>query len=75
MPHIVVYSPVLGRERKARCVAALTDAFCASTGLDAENLVIHIEEHSYANIAVAGRLLVDVDPTLAEREKLRRDEG
>lgn len=74
MPHIVVYCPVLGRERKARCAAALTEAFCTSTGLDAEHLVIHIEEHSYANIAVAGRLLVDLDPSLAERERQRREE-
>lgn len=75
MPHIIVYCPVLGRERKARCVAALTEAFCSATGLDAEHLVIHVEEHSYANIAVGGRLLADTYPELIERERQRREEG
>ncbi|QUS58692.1 tautomerase family protein [Pseudovibrio brasiliensis] len=69
MPHIVVYSPRLTREKKVACVAALTEAFCASTGLEKENLVIHIEEHSYDNIAVGGKLLTDAFPEIAEREK------
>jgi 4-oxalocrotonate tautomerase family enzyme len=69
MPHIVVYCPRLSRDRKAACVAALTDAFEKSTGLSAEHLVIHIEEHSYDNVGVGGRLLTDAFPELAERER------
>ena len=72
MPHIVVYCPTLGRERKAACVAALTRAFTESTGLDSELLVIHVEEHSYDNIAVGGRLLSDSHPELAEHERKRK---
>ncbi len=73
MPHIVVYCPRLVREKKVACVAALTEAFERSTGLGAENLVIHIEEHSYDNIAVGGQLLTDAIPELAERERLYRE--
>ena len=69
MPHIVVYSPRLSREKKVACVAALTEAFCTTTGLDKENLVIHLEEHSYDNIAVAGKLLTDAFPEIAGSEK------
>ncbi|KZL16826.1 Tautomerase enzyme [Pseudovibrio axinellae] len=69
MPHIVVYSPRLTREKKATCVAALTKAFEESTGLDANLLTIHIEEHSYDNIGVGGKLLTDAYPEIAEREK------
>lgn len=58
------------REKKAACVAALTEAFARSTGHDVENLVIHIEEHSYDNVGVGGRLLTDTYPELAERERL-----
>ncbi|KZK80174.1 hypothetical protein PsAD46_04163 [Pseudovibrio sp. Ad46] len=69
MPHIVVYSPRLPREKKVACVAALTKAFEESTGLDANLLTIHIEEHSYDNIGVGGKLLADAYPEIAEREK------
>ncbi|KZK99425.1 tautomerase family protein (plasmid) [Microbulbifer sp. MKSA007] len=69
MPHIVVYSPRLPREKKVACVAALTKAFEESTGLDANLLTIHIEEHSYDNIGVGGKLLTDAYPEIAEREK------
>ncbi|KZK95843.1 MULTISPECIES: tautomerase family protein [unclassified Pseudovibrio] len=69
MPHIVVYSPRLPREKKVACVAALTNAFEESTGLDANLLTIHIEEHSYDNIGVGGKLLTDAYPEIAEREK------
>jgi 4-oxalocrotonate tautomerase family enzyme len=69
MPHIVVYCPILGRERKAACVAALTQAFREATGFEAENLVIHVNEHSYDNIGVGGQLLSDAYPELAERER------
>lgn len=75
MPHIVVYCPVLDRERKSACVAALTSAFAESTGFAAEQLVIHIEEHSYDNVGVGGRLLTDAYPELAERERLRKLES
>lgn len=73
MPHIVVYCPVLERERKAACAAALTKAFVESTGFDPEQLVIHIQEHSYDNVSVGGRLLSDAYPELAERERLRKE--
>ncbi len=69
MPHIIVYSPRLPREKKVTCVAALTKAFEESTGLDADLLTIHIEEHSYDNIGVGGKLLTDAYPEIAEREK------
>jgi 4-oxalocrotonate tautomerase family enzyme len=69
MPHIVVYCPRLTREKKVACVAALTEAFERTTGHSAEHLVIHIEEHSYDNVAVGGRLLTDAYPELAERER------
>lgn len=69
MPHIIVYSPRLPREKKVACVAALTKAFEESTGLDAHLLTIHIEEHSYDNIGVGGKLLTDAYPEIAEREK------
>ncbi|KZL12917.1 tautomerase family protein [Pseudovibrio ascidiaceicola] len=69
MPHIVVYSPHLSREKKVACVAALTEAFCTTTGLAKDHLVIHLEEHSYENIAVAGKLLADTIPEIAVGEK------
>jgi 4-oxalocrotonate tautomerase len=69
VPHIVVYCPRLGREKKAACVAALTEAFEKSTGFEAELLTIHIEEHSYDNVGVGGKLLTDAYPELAERER------
>ncbi|KZL25490.1 tautomerase family protein [Pseudovibrio sp. Ad37] len=69
MPHIVVYSSRLSREKKAACVAALTEAFCTTTGLARDHLVIHLEEHSYDNIAVAGKLLTDTMPEIAVGEK------
>lgn len=77
MPHIVVYCPRLTREKKVNCVAALTEAFEKSTGLSAQDLVIHIEEHSYDNVAVGGRLLTDAYPELAERERAHaaREQG
>lgn len=77
MPHIIVYCPRLTREKKAACVAALTESFEKSTGLSAEHLVIHIEEHSYDNVGVGGRLLTDAFPELAERERafLNRERG
>lgn len=71
MPHIVLYCPILGRERKAACVAALTRAFSESTGIEPELLVIHVQEHSCASIGVGGRLLSDVHPELLEREQRR----
>ena len=69
MPHIVVYCPPMNRERKAACVAALTRAFAESTGFEPELLVIHIAEHSYDNVGVAGKLLSDAYPELAEKTK------
>ena len=72
MPHIIVYCPRLSRERKAAAVAALTEGFCRSTEIDAEHLVVHIEEHSYDNVGVGGKLLTDLFPELAERERRHR---
>lgn len=69
MPHIIVYSPRLSRDVKIACAEALTRAFSETTGLEAELLTIHFEEHSYDNIAVGGRLLTDAYPELATREK------
>ncbi|MCG7978415.1 MAG: tautomerase family protein [Candidatus Thiodiazotropha endolucinida] len=68
MPHIIVYCPRLEREQKAACVDALSKAFQQSTGLSAELLTIHIEEHSYDNIGVGGKLLTDAYPELAKKE-------
>lgn len=69
MPHIIVYSPRLSRKVKIACAEALTRAFSETTGLEADLLTIHFEEHSYDNIAVGGRLLTDAYPELAMREK------
>lgn len=69
MPHIVVYCPRLTREKKSACVAALTEAFERSTGFEGDLLTIHIEEHSYDNVGVGGKLLTDAYPELAERER------
>lgn len=69
MPHIVVYCPRLTHQQKADCVAELTDAFEHSTGLSRDLLVIHIEEHAYSNVGVAGRLLADTYPELAEKDR------
>ena len=74
MPHIVVYSPRLTREKKVSCARELTQAFERTTGISAEHLVIHFEEHSYDNVAVGGKLLTDLEPALAEREKVFREE-
>ena len=75
MPHIIVYCPRLERDKKIACVAALTEAFEQTTGHSAELLTIHIEEHSYDNIGVAGKLLTESYPELAERERLFRERG
>ena len=75
MPHIVVYSPRLTRDKKVRCAESLTRAFEESTGISAEHLVIHFEEHSYDNVAVGGKLLTDMEPELAAREAEYRDRG
>lgn len=73
MPHIIIYSPRLDRDRKVKCAEALTRAFEETTGLEAELLTIHFEEHSYDSIAVGGRLLTDAYPELAERERRYRE--
>ncbi|MBV6458649.1 MAG: hypothetical protein HONBIEJF_01783 [Fimbriimonadaceae bacterium] len=73
MPHIIVYCPRLEREKKVACVAALTEAFERTTGHCADILTIHIEEHSYDNVAVGGKLLTDAYPELAEREQRFRE--
>ena len=73
MPHIIVYCPRLERDKKIACVAALTEAFEKTTGHSAELLTIHIEEHSYDNIGVAGKLLTECFPELAEKERLFRE--
>ena len=75
MPHIVVYSPRLTREKKVTCARELTQAFERSSGISAEHLVIHFEEHSYDNVAVGGKLLTDMEPALAERERQYREQG
>jgi 4-oxalocrotonate tautomerase family enzyme len=75
MPHIIVYCPVMPREKRAACVAALTTAFAESTGFDAQELVIHMEEHSYDNIGVGGQLLTDRYPELALKEQSIRKGG
>lgn len=64
----MIYAPRLAREKKVRCAELMTHAFAESTGLEAELLTIHFEEHSYDNIAVGGRLLTDVEPELATRD-------
>ena len=69
MPHIVVYSPRLTREKKVACAKELTAAFERTTEISAEHLVIHFEEHSYDNVAVGGQLLSDLEPALMEKEK------
>lgn len=69
MPHIIVYCPLLERERKAACAAAITEAFESTTGMGSELLTVHFVEHSYSSIAVGGRLLSDSHPELEERER------
>ena len=74
MPHIIVYCPRLDREKKVACVAALTEAFARTTGHSADILTIHIEEHSYDNVGVGGKLLSEQFPELAERERQHRED-
>ncbi len=69
MPHIIVYCPPLDRDRKIACVAGLTEAFERATGHGADILTIHIEEHSYDNIGVGGKLLSEAFPELKEKER------
>lgn len=69
MPHIIIYCPRLDRDKKAACIAAVTEAFERTTGLSGELLTIHLEEHSYYNIGVGGRLLADAYPELESRER------
>ena len=76
MPHIVVQCPVLTREQKAAAVAGITEAFARATGIAAEHVVVHVQEHSYDDIGVGGRLLGDIDPALREKEtRVRRARG
>lgn len=72
---MILYSPRLTREKKVACVAALTEAFERTTGISGEHLVIHIEEHSYDNVGVGGKLLTDAIPELAERERQYREQN
>jgi len=62
------------RETKSACVAALTEAFVQSTGHSADILTIHIEEHSYDNVGVGGKLLSELYPELKEKERRIREE-
>jgi len=62
----------LSHAKKAACVAEVTEAFEHATGIDREHLVIHIEEHAYANVGVAGQLLSDTFPELAEKDRAWR---
>ena len=69
MPHIIIYCPLLEREKKAACAAAVTEAFERTTGMGGDLLTVHFDEHSYSSIAVGGRLLSDTYPELEERER------
>lgn len=69
MPSIVIYTPRLTLAQKSATVAAVTEAFARGTGIDAEHLVIHIEEHPYGNVGVGGKLLTEIYPELAERDR------
>ena len=62
MPHIVVYCPPLDKDKKVDVVKSMTDAFAKSTGHDPEIISVHIQEFSYHNIGVGGKLLSDVLP-------------
>lgn len=76
MPHIVVQCPVLTRPQKVAVVAGITDAFARATGIEPEHVVVHLQEHSYDDIGVGGRLLADIEPALREKEaRVRRERG
>ena len=76
VPHIIVQSPVLTRDQKSAVVAGVTEAFSRATGIEPEHVVIHIQEHSYDDVGVAGRLLTDLHPELREKEaRVRRERG
>lgn len=75
MPHIVIYCPPLGKEKKAATVKAVTEAFAKTSGHEMDIISVHIHEFSYSNIGVGGQLLADIlDPRqVEEREKLLYD--
>ena len=74
MPHIIVQCPVLTRAQRAAAVAEITDAFSRATGIEAANVVVHVQEHSYDEIGVGGRLLSDLYPELREKERRVREQ-
>lgn len=74
MPHIVVQCPVLTRAQRAAAVAGITEAFSRATGIEPAHVVVHVQEHSYDEIGVGGRLLSDIHPELREKERRVREE-
>ena len=64
-----MYTPRLTPEQKSATVAAVTEAFATATGIAAEHLTIHIEEHPYGNVGVGGKLLTELYPELSERDR------
>jgi len=57
--HMLFYCPRLKRAVKQEAVKQFTAAFCESIGQPDWKPVIHICEHPYDNVGVAGELLSD----------------
>ena len=57
--HLLLYSPRLGRSVKQKLVASLTAAFTEAVERPDWRPVIHLCEHPYDNVGVAGKLLCD----------------
>lgn len=69
MPEIIILCPRLDRERKVAVVKEVTEGFSRASGIEPGHVTVHIQEHSYDNIGVGGRVLTDLYPELAERER------
>lgn len=65
--HMVVYCPRLKRSSKQKLAASLTAAVTKGTRRDDWVPIIHICEHPYDNVVVAGKLLSDAYEECASR--------
>ncbi len=66
--HFSLYCPRLKRENKQKLVAALSQAFSVAVENPQWVPIIHICEHPYDNVAVAGKLLSDTHEECAKRQ-------
>ncbi len=66
--HFLLYCPRIRRAAKQSLAAGLTRAFTTIVGKPDWLPVIHIDEHAYDNVCVAGQLLSDLDAECAALE-------